>query len=151
MKFCFFVCWQANIVNEPHGPIWLSLVGKKKHKSLPGKTFFFFLNNTKFKEVFIMWSLIWEISGYIMDNVFNYHFSSNREVLFKWQFLILTLYKSWEHNIKSYIHESLSERNKANITQVCYSGWPDLMQRHSLENLEKWIVNIFLASITTAP
>lgn len=136
---------------SPMVPYGFHLLVKKSIKVCLVRLFFFFLNNTKFKEVFIMWSLIWEISGYIMDNVFNYHFSSNREVLFKWQFLILTLYKSWEHNIKSYIHESLSERNKANITQVCYSGWPDLMQRHSLENLEKWIVNIFLASITTAP
>lgn len=50
-----------------------------------------------------MWSLIGEeILGYIMDKVFNYHFSSNKE-MFKWPFLMSTFYKSLEHNIKSYI------------------------------------------------
>ena len=41
MKFCLSVCLQTNIVYETPCCIWLSLAGKKKHKSLPSKTFFF--------------------------------------------------------------------------------------------------------------
>lgn len=43
-----------------------------------------------------------------------------------------TLYKSLEHNIKSYIHESISIRYPAIIAQVWYFGWPNLIDQDSV-------------------